>query len=115
MPTTGALSWGEFSSRFHRKRTTYSAFWQMPVNIVTPSGGDMGGWGFGLWGLGGLLAGRCLVGAGGGLVASRLAIGGCVGFSGKIGRTGQNRTFPDIVALEGLGGGFGDEGGRVYR
>ena len=46
--------------------------------------------------LGGLMAGQCLVDAGGVLFASRVEIKGCAYFSGKIGRTGQNRTFPDI-------------------
>ena len=61
----------------------------------------------------GRLAGRCLVWVGGVLRASLLTIVGCVYFSGKIGRTGQNRTFPDIVGLGGVGRGFGHDGGRV--
>ena len=67
----------------------------------------------GLWGLGGVMEGRCPVGVGWVLRASRFYIGRYDYFFGEIGRTGQNRTFPDIVSLGGLGGGMGHDGGRV--
>ena len=74
--------------------------------------GDGDGWGLGL-GVGGMMSGRCPVGVEGVLRASRFSVGGYVCFFGRVGRTGQNRTFPDIVGLGGLGGGlgFGHDGG----
>ena len=59
------------------------------------------------------MSGRCLVGAGGVLRASCLAVSGCADFFRRIVRTGQNRTFQDIVGLGGLGRGFGREGERI--
>ena len=55
------------------------------------------------------MSGQCPVGAGWVLRASRLDIGGCVCFSGKIGKTGQNRTFPDIGVIQIADGGDDEE------
>ena len=53
-----------------------------------------------------MMSGQCPVGVGVVFRASCLVIVGCVYFTGEIGRTGQNRTFPDIVGLGGVGGGW---------
>ena len=58
------------------------------------------------------MSGQCPVGAEEFLRASRLAVDGCVYCSGNFDRTGQNRTFPDIVGLEYASGGCWREGGR---
>ena len=72
LPSAGGLQVIEFTT----KQRSNEGDEAMSGTPIARSYKKVGGWGFGLCGLGGLVDGGCLVGGGWGLLASRVGING---------------------------------------